>query len=422
MSKINQIEKEILSLEGGAFQNLCDSYLHKKRGLENINPLGILVGTNKVRMGTPDTFSRLPNGKYIFVESTLQQTGLFDKLDEDLGKCFDDAKTGIQTSDIQEIILCFGSVLKPSEEQILQEKCNAYGIVLSLFGIGTIAYDLYNKFPRLAKDHLGIEIDSGQIVEIDDFVNAYGKNKFASSLDTSFHFREEELNKLLEVLDDAALVIVSGQPGVGKSRLALEACRNFAINHPDYKVYSILNRAQDLFTDLRDYFSDAGNYLIFVDDANRISNFAYFVDLLQRKRQDQIIKIVATVRGYAAEKIRDISKAYGGFAEIEINTFSDDQIKKLVEDELNVKNNVYLERIAEIAKGNSRIAMMTAEIAVKANRLDSINDVSNLYDEYFSSIHQDVDVLGDSSVLKAAGILAFYRGIDRLNEQQMLAI
>lgn len=422
MTKINQIEKEILSLDGGAFQNLCDSYLHKKRGLENINPLGILIGTNKVKKGTPDTFSRLPNGKYIFVESTLQKTDLFAKLDEDLGKCFDESKTGIKTNDIQEIIFCFGSVLKPNEEKSLQDKCSSRGILLSLFGIGTIAYDLYNRFPRLAKDHLGVEIDSGQIVEIDEFVSAYGKNRFASPLDTSFHFREEELKRLVDVLDTTSLVIISGQPGVGKSRLVLEACRTFSVSHPNYKVYSILNRTQDLFADLRDYFSDSGNYLIFVDDANRVSNFAYFIDLLQRQRQGQIIKVVATVRGYAVDKIKDIAKMYGEFAEIEIGNFSDDQIKKLIRDEYGIENNDYLERITDIAKGNSRIAVMAAKIASEANRLDSINDVSNLYDEYFSSIRQDVDVLIDSDILKTVGILAFYRGIDRLNEQQMSII
>jgi hypothetical protein len=39
MSKINQIQKRLLELDGGAFQKLADAYLHKK-GYERINPLG----------------------------------------------------------------------------------------------------------------------------------------------------------------------------------------------------------------------------------------------------------------------------------------------------------------------------------------------------------------------------------------------
>lgn len=422
MNKILQIEREIQSMDGGAFQNLCDAYLYKKRDLENINPLGMLIGTNRVKKGTPDTFSRLANGKFLFVEYSLQQTSLFEKIKDDLGKCFNESKTKVKIINIQEIVYCYGSVLSPNEEQELQKICADEGIVLSLFSISTIAFDLYYKYPRLVKEHLGIEIDSGQIVTLDEFVNAYGGNKFAVPLNTGFHFREDELIKLGESLETSNLVIVTGQAGVGKSRLTLEACRNFASIHTDYKVFSVINRLQDLFADLRDYFSATGNYLIFVDDANRIGNFAYFIDLLNRQRSDQTIKIVVTVRSYAIGNITKLAKEYGEFEEVSIDKFTDEQIKKLVGDEFNILNNDFLERIAEISKGNPRIAVMAARIATQANRLDSINDVSNLYDEYFSTIRKDIDDLINLTILKVAGVLSFYRAVDRLNEQQMSTI
>ncbi|MFZ5881676.1 MAG: hypothetical protein ACOY0R_20105 [Chloroflexota bacterium] len=116
MNKILQVEREIQSMDGGAFQNLCDAYLFRKRNLENINPLGMLIGTNRVRQGTPDTFSLLLNGKFLFVEYSLQQTGLFSKINDDLRKCFDESKTHIKVGDIQEIVYCYGSVLSPDEE------------------------------------------------------------------------------------------------------------------------------------------------------------------------------------------------------------------------------------------------------------------------------------------------------------------
>jgi hypothetical protein len=419
MNKILQIEQEIQSMDGGAFQNLCDAYLFRKRNLENINPLGMLIGTNRVRQGTPDTFSRLPNGKFLFVEYSLQQTGLFAKINADLNKCFDETKTKVKVSEIQEIVYCYGSILSPEEEQDLQKICTNKGVVLSLYSIGTIAFDLYFKYPRLVDEYLGIKIDSGQIVSIEEFVDYYGTSKFAVPLNTGFHFREDELHKIAESLDVSNLVIVTGQPGVGKSRLVLEACRNFADAHSDYKTFSIINRSQDLFADLRDYFSPSGNYLIFVDDANRLSNFPYFVDLLKCQRSDQAIKVIVTVRNYALEKIRELSKEYGEFAEINVDKLTDDQIKKLVGDEFSITNNYYLERIAEIAKGNPRIAIMAAKVAIEANRLDSINDVSKLYHEYFSTIKRDIDTLTNPNILKVAGILSFYRAVDRLNEQQM---
>ena len=93
MSKFNQIENKLKELDGGTFQKLADVYLYKK-GYEQINPLGSVIGSNKVRKGTPDTFVTLSNGKYVFAEYTTQQEGLYKKLKSDLDKCFNEEKTG----------------------------------------------------------------------------------------------------------------------------------------------------------------------------------------------------------------------------------------------------------------------------------------------------------------------------------------
>lgn len=52
MAIINRIENGLRELSGDAFQKLVDAYLHKK-GYENINPLGLVIGADKVRKGTP---------------------------------------------------------------------------------------------------------------------------------------------------------------------------------------------------------------------------------------------------------------------------------------------------------------------------------------------------------------------------------
>ena len=59
MAKINQIQNAIKELEGGAFQKLADSYLLRK-GYPQINPIGSVAGSNKVRKVTPDTL--IPTG------------------------------------------------------------------------------------------------------------------------------------------------------------------------------------------------------------------------------------------------------------------------------------------------------------------------------------------------------------------------
>src|SRR5688500_19915212 len=112
MSKLTLIEKELHSINAAGFQRLCDSYL-KKRGHELINPLGLVIGVDKVAQGTPDTLIMRPDGKYDFAEHSTQQDGLASKFASDLAKCFDEGKTGIPITSIHEIILCHNARLTP---------------------------------------------------------------------------------------------------------------------------------------------------------------------------------------------------------------------------------------------------------------------------------------------------------------------
>ena len=419
MSKINQIQDKLRELSGGAFQKLADAYLHRK-GYEHINPLGSVIGSDKVRKGTPDTLVSLPNGKYIFAEHTTQKEDLYDKLKDDLDKCFDEKRTGVPVEKIQELIFCHTSLLTPAEENVLAEECQKRGVNFNIFGIGSLSYDLYQKYPGLARDSLGIEVDTGQVVSPEEFVAAYNRSALATPLDTAFHFREEEVKQVLQGLEESDLVIVSGHAGVGKSRLALESCSRFMAMYPDYTVRCVFNRyQQDLFEDLRVYFSGPGHYLICVDDANRVIRFDYFVRLLLDQRKDQRIKVIATVRDYALNKVRDAMQPYGSSTEVELQPLEESQIKRLVKDEYSIHNPLYLDRIADIAQGNPRLAIMAAQVARRENTLQSISDVSALYDEYYSSIRRDLEEFSNQDLLKAAGLVAFFRAIDRSNEKLM---
>lgn len=131
MSKLNQIETKLKEIDQARFQKLCDQYLHSK-GYENINPVGVMIGADKVVKGTPDSLIALPNGKYIFAEYTTQNDGVFGKFLDDLAKCFDQAKTGIPVEKIEKIILCHNSRLKPDEDNALAEECQRHGCNLRI--------------------------------------------------------------------------------------------------------------------------------------------------------------------------------------------------------------------------------------------------------------------------------------------------
>lgn len=421
MAKINQIQKRLLELDGGAFQKLCDAYLHKK-GYEAINSIGSVIGSNKVKKGTPDTLVTLPNGKYVFAEYTTQQKGLYGKMVGDLDKCFDESKTGIPVEKIEQVIFCNNSELAPADMESLMEKCSVEQVDLRVFGMGSLSYDLYLKYPGLARDFLNVQVDTGQILSQDEFVMAYNKGKFATPLDTTFRFRDEELRRITATLEERDLIIVSGRAGVGKSRLALQCCTRFTSTHVGYKVRCIINRGPDIFEDLKTHFSEKGNYLVFVDDANRVSGFDYVMQLLHHSPDDSKIKVLATVRDYAINKVRQVAEPYGGGAEFEIKPFDDKQIKDLLREEYGMKNPDYLNRIASIAKGNPRLAIMAARIACQEDRLDSISDVTRLYDEYYNSIRQDLKDLDSPGLLKVAGLVAFFRIVDRTDESLISSI
>jgi len=421
MSKINQIQNKLRELSGGAFQKLADAYLHKK-GYEQVNSLGSVIGADKVRQGTPDTLVPLSNGKYVFAEYTTQQDRIYEKLKSDLDKCFDEAKTGIAVEKIEEVVFCYTSTLNTSELNSLREECQKRGVNLNIFGIDPLSYDLCQKYLGIARDFLGVEVDTGQIVTPDEFVTNYNKNVIATPLNTTFHFREEELKRILQGLEEKNLIVVSGKAGVGKTRLVLECCNQFVASHPEYKVRCIFLRPRDIFEDLRIHFSEPGSYLIFVDDANRVSRFEYFIQLLHDQREDQQIKVIATVRDYALDKVREAAHSYKNLIELEVKPLEDKRIKQLIKDEYGITNQLYLDRITNISQGNPRLAIMIAEVAKRENTLKSIIDVSSLYDEYYRSIRQDLEELGDENLLKSAGIVAFFRTVDRSNEEMMEAI
>lgn len=421
MSKLNQIQTALKEIGDADFQKLADSYLNRL-GYENINALGSVLGSSKTRVGTPDTFLRQENGKLVFAEHTTQEKGLLQKLHSDLENCLNESKTGIAVDEIEQIIFCHNSILSPEEEQSLINKGQENGIDIKIIGISGISFDLNQKYPGLAQDFLGISIDTGQILEKEDFIAKYGKNQLATPLDTVFCFRENELKQISDYLDNYSSVLLSGPPGVGKSRLALKALEDFKNTHNDYEVRCIYNLGPNLFDDLKVHFSQPGKFLILVDDANLISQFSYIIDLIQNQRDDQEIKIIITVRDYASDNILAASKPIGIIPQVILDPLTNNQIKELVQTLYDINNSLYLDRISRISGGNPRLAIMAAKLAVKHKTMESIQDVSSLYDEYYASLKDDLKDLEDEDVLKVAGIISFFRVIDRTNQELMETI
>ena len=304
MSKLTEIKSRIDQMDGGAFQNLCDAYLSYK-GYKNVYSLGMHTGTDKTAKGNPDTYFLTAENKYVFVMYTTQKTDFLKKSIEDIDKCFDSSKTGVSADDIAEIIYChtYGR-LRAGDDQYLRQYCEKHGVVLTLIGLDQLGNDIFRECPSLAQDFLGISIDSGQILPLDLFVAKYDANKMSAPLGTEFLFREKELEKAKTTLYDNDVLLVAGPAGVGKTRFALELCRQLAEEN-GYTVFVIKNNNLQLYEDLVSAIEKGKDYLVLVDDANELSGLHYVLEYLQKATVESrhISKLIMTVRDYARKEV-----------------------------------------------------------------------------------------------------------------------
>ncbi len=411
MANIESIKQKILQLDAGSFQNLCDSYLYKI-GYPNIVSLGGEAGTRKTTLGTPDTYFIAPNGKYVFVEYTTQKTTLFAKIKSDLEKCLDTSRTGVSNDKISEIIYCHtSSNLTPLQDSEIKALCEDIGIRLTVIGIDKLAEDIYLFHHNLSRDFLGISISTGQIQLYDDFIDSYNSNRMAAPIDTRFLFREKEFKDIGDAYLKVDVVILNGAAGTGKTRLAL----HYVKNHPDAnneKVYCIHSNALPIYEDLKLFIDNPGYYFLFIDDANQLSGLQHIIRYVSMKPEGYNVKILITVRDYALQKVIKDVREITSYEIVNINVFSDGEIKKLLETSLGILNQDYQERIIRIAEGNARIAILAGKVACNSKRLDSINDVSQLYEDYYGSTLEDNNqLLINTNMCITAGIVAFLEAI-----------
>lgn len=403
---IENIKQKILQLDAGTFQNLCNSYLYKK-GYRNLMSLGSQAGTKKTTRGTPDAYFITHDDNYIFTEYTTQANQVYQKIKGDLEKCLDVSKTKIPHDKIAEIIYCHtSSNISPAQDDELRSLCKNVGIHLILIGIDTLAEELHLYHHDLAKKVLGITLSTGQILSYEDFIKSYNANKTAAPIDTEFSLREKELDEIEEAFAKYDVVIISGAAGTGKTRLALHYAVTRQASYNE-KLFCIHNKAQPLYEDLALFIDVPGNYFLVIDDANQLSELEHIFRYTIMQPDGINVKILITVRDYAIPKIQNQIRGITSYNTIKIDRFKDDEIKTLVKSTLGILNLDYLERIVNISEGNARLAIIAGKIAIDTERLSSIYDASELYEDYYGKYLQDNNLLTNKKLLITATIVAF---------------
>lgn len=312
----------------------------------------------------------------------------------------------------------------PQEEKLLHEIIDLFigggsWLIVYVAMFFTIIVFVLNILEIIYKQ----KVSSKQILKLNEFIDVYQYGKFATPLDIDLFGRKNEKKEIIEKLNSNNFLIISGKAGIGKTKIVIESIQNYAKDY-NYEIVCIYNRGADLFEDINTFFQGNKKYLIFIDDVNRIHTaLDYLLQLYPEKIADNTFKIIMTVRDYAKEKI--IDKLQGrkfNFDEIIINELEKNYIEEIIKKDFKITNPLYIERIQFLSKGNPRLAVMISKIAYEANDLSSIRDISNVYDVYYKSLSDEVEIFKDIELMKVLAIISFYRNIDKTNETQITQI
>lgn len=417
--RLQRIEQALTQIDPATFQNLCDAYLSlRETGLTSFNRPGSQLGKIKTTKGTPDTFFRLKNGGLGYVEYTTRASKLYEKIIEDIEKCLDPSYTGVPKNEISKIVYVFNGRLKPAEEHAIHTFIALHHIVVELVSIDWLAIEILNSYPRLAKEFLSIPIDTGQILPLDKFIEEYNNKggMVGTPLDNAFLAREKEMKELAEMLAHKDIVILEGAPGVGKTKLALEAIDRYVRANPACNALAISKKDEDIFDDLHIQLKNTDNYILLVDDANRQRmNFQQLMGFYTERKKGSL-KLLITVRNYALQEVRQVCSEYA-CDELTINRFSDDEIKAIITSpEFNVVNPEFQNRILQIAEGNPRLAVMAARLAHDQPNKVLYGSLTDLYDAYFETFVKDATIFSNPVYLKTLGLISFFFTINRTDK------
>ena len=163
--------------------------------------------------------------------------------------------------------------LLPQEYQELTEIWNGStkNVHLEIWD-GAKLFTLYLQFPIL----LEWFPDIPQTAQLQDYKVAFksnleGTHEYAGTFNVPFISREGEIAKLKEfLLGDQKMVIVSGEAGIGKTRMVIEFFKTVVDNIEEWVPLVLLNRNID-FDKIGRALSGNKKYIVLIDDAHEFS-------------------------------------------------------------------------------------------------------------------------------------------------------
>ena len=403
--KSTEIEKAIKEIDPIHFEGMINDivkYIYKSEEIKHIEKIGMPHGSLRTKKGTPD-IKILTSDKNIAVQCSVEKN-ISTKIDQDIQKCLDICSKNKET--LHEICFCYnGNISVEKINKISNERENKK-IKFRFIGIDDIRRLIYLECPIIAHDWLNIPLSNGSLISLKQYEETY---KFKSEHDTEFLYREKDIENLLEILKNK-YVLISGKPGDGKTRLAIEVAK-FWKSKNNNEVFVLNNNTYDFTEDFERFlFSGDNEKLLIIDDINRLSILDRVLQSLHLRDLKNQVHILATVRDYAEDSImKNYQKEFNLYR---LAALSKDEIKEIISKQYRINRMKYLDYILNVSKGNLRFAIMAAKTMRKEE--NSLPSIASIVENYYQEVTKDLSLNKEQlelKLLRTLGVFSFFEKI-----------
>lgn len=158
MLKTSDIEMRLLQCEPGIFQKVCNEILYHN-GYTPYKYTGSVKGSNKTKLGTPDSVFTDSEKKYVYVEITTQKDNLESKIKSDIEKCLNKISSSpFLNKKISKIIFMHNH---ENPDEIITEKIKGMckNIEFEIYDISYLSSILQNECQDIAISLLDVRDD-----------------------------------------------------------------------------------------------------------------------------------------------------------------------------------------------------------------------------------------------------------------------
>ena len=415
VSRKNDIENKLKAMEGGAFQKLAESYVYRKLKLTSLTAIGSQKGTDKVTRGVPDAHSIGKDGAYL-IAFTTDQSGSFKKIFKDVEDCLKlERDTNHPLHDVCKIVCCHTCwKLQLWEEQTILSL--APGRV-ELLGPATMVEDMLTEYADLAWDYLGVPVGNGSLLTLQAFIDAENRREYTTPHTLALRGRQDEIDALVKLIEGYQAVLVTGASGLGKTRLALEAVREYSEKCHCESFVIDSHSSRGVSADANQFLK-SGRAVVLVDDVDQLVDLR---PLLQIALLNAGLKLVFTARNYAMGEVEKAMRGYVKTIRQTVAPLDKAEISSLLKEDLGIKNQYYIDQIERVAKGNLRLAIM-AGIQGKEHGYPAISNAYSILQLFFSGLSDhfaddEVRILEEFSLNGVSDLVAGDWAFDRITKR-----